>query len=147
MNTKFTKKQKIFAVVFVCFIVVLWVTVYSIRTAMLNKQFEGNLSDDFITQLNGIAVQNVVVHLDNNKDIGLQDILDTDLKSGDVVDVTVEYDDESTAEKQAYISVNTDETEVLVMYTDGDYGQIKLPAIDVMTPQEFKEKLVQEKSK
>ena len=141
---KFSRKGKIFIILFTLFIIVLWISVFKIRTSMLAKEYEAPLSENFIKELNGISVQDVQVHTEDNKTIGLQDVLDTDIKSGDIVDVSIEYDDGTKADKQAYVSVNTDEDEVLVRYTDGTYGQIKLPAKDVMTPKEFKEKLIEE---
>ena len=140
MFSNYTKKQKVFTVAMMLFIIVLWLSVFIIRSTILEKELNKELSQDFITELNGLAVQNVIVHLDN-KDVGLQDVLDYNIECGDIIDVTVTYDDESTKDKQAYVTINTDEDEVLVKYTDGDYGQIKLPAKDIITPKEFKESL------
>ena len=142
---KFLENNKLVFIGLLCTAIVIWFVVFTFKSYSLDKELNKDLPENFEEELNGIAIQDVKIKVDD-KEIDLQDLLDTDYKSGDIVDVVVTYDNDEKVNKQAYVSVNDDVEEVLVKYEDGDYGQVKLPAKDVMSPKEFKEKFVEDSS-
>ena len=125
--------------------IIVWHLTYNIHSRALDDSIKP-MTNDLIEELNEMNVQQVLVdakEISNGEAdyIDLQDILDYDFKSGDVAKVIVIYDNETKANKEAYISVNTDEEEVRVVYKDGDYGQIKLPQNVDLSRSEFVEKV------
>lgn len=126
----------------------LWLALYFGYSKSLDAKVKP-MNEDLVAEMESMNIEQILVDVSelNNEDsvkyIDLQDILDYDLKSGDIVKVKIIYDNETKTNKEAYISVNTDENEIMVTYEDGDYGQIKLPQNVEMSRSEFVKKVTE----
>lgn len=122
------KKNLILIVACIVFIIIVFCVTYFIKNEQLNNKID-ELSDmtNYVTELDEFVVKSVDCYYKGEKYTNLNDLKGV-VKSGDIVQCTVTYDNDKTKIKKAYVSINTDTKETNVLYEDKeDFGQILLP--------------------
>lgn len=126
-----SRKKIIYAGLFCLFCVVVWIVTYNIRCWSIEQEVnQMMMNQNYVEEVTTTEPKEIVAHI-NGVDYSIQELSGVNLTAGDIVDVTVTYDNGEVCDTKAYVTYSPDISNYVIRY-DSDiegskYGRIVLP--------------------
>lgn len=127
-----SKKNVVYVILFCVFCAVLWIVTYNLRVVSIDKEVSNmQMNENYVEEVVVTEPSSIVAHI-NGKDYSIADLAGVDLSAGDIVDVTLTYNNGEVVDTKAYVTYSTDLSDYVIRY-DADvegskYGRIVLPS-------------------
>lgn len=112
-------------------LVVVWLVTYKLWGNYIDNQVDAMpMNEDYLEEVNVAEPVEITAHKDG-VDYSIQDLAGLSLYAGDIIDVTIVYDNDEVVDTKAYVTYSTDISDKVVRYdanVEGSmYGRIVLP--------------------